>query len=58
MRHDTMEDCLLIAGNDSYWLEQEKEAIVNKAVEKYRQKKRKTKIADTTKESMLASCID
>ena len=58
MRHDTMEDCILLAGNNSNWSEQEKEEILNKAVEKYQQKKPKIKIADATKESLLASHID
>ena len=53
-----MEDCLLIAANSSNWSEQEKEEILNKAVEKYLQKKRKTKIVDATKRSVLASYID
>ena len=47
MRHDTMEDCLLIAGNNSSWSD-----------EKYLQKKWKTKIEDATKVSVLASYID
>ena len=58
MQHDTMEDCLLIAANSSNWSEQDKEEILNKAVEKYLQKKRKTKIVDATKRSVLASYID
>ena len=58
MRHDTMEDCLLISGNNSNWSEQENVEIRNKAVEKYLQKKQKTKIVDATKESILASYID
>ena len=53
-----MEDSILIARNNSSWSEQEKEEILNKAVEKYRQKKQKTKIVDATKESALASIID
>ena len=53
-----MEDSLLIARNNSSWSEQEKEEILNKAVEKYLQKKQKTKIVDATKESALASIID
>ena len=53
-----MEDCLLIAGNNSNWSEQENEEIRNKAIEKYLQKKQKTKIIDATKESILASYID
>ena len=53
-----MEDCLLIAANSSNWSEQEKEEILNKAVEKYLQKKRKTKIVDATKRSVLASYIN
>ena len=56
--NDTMEDSLLIARNNSSWSEQEKEEILNKAVEKYLQKKQKTKIVDATKESALASIID
>ena len=58
IQHDTMEDCLLIAANSSNWSEQEKEEILNKAVEKYLQKKRKTKIVDATKRSVLASYIN
>ena len=53
-----MEYSLLIARNNSSWSEQEKEEILNKAVEKYLQKKQKTKIVDATKESALASIID
>ena len=53
--NDTMEGSLLIARNNSSWSEQEKEEILNKAVEKYLQKKQKTKIVDATKESVLAS---
>ena len=53
-----MEDSLLIARNNSSWSEQEKEEILNKAVEKYLQKKQKTKIVDATKESALESIID
>ena len=53
-----MEDSILIARNNSSWSEQEKEEILNKAVEKYLQKKQKTKIVDATKESALASIID
>ena len=53
-----MEDSLLIARNNSSWSEQEKEEILNKAVEKYLQKKQKTKIVDATKETALASIID
>ena len=56
--NDTMEDSILIARNNSSWSEQEKEEILNKAVEKYLQKKQKTKIVDATKESALASIID
>ena len=56
MRHDTMEDCLLIAVNNSNWSKQEDE-ILNKIVEEYLQKKRKIKILDATKESVLASHI-
>ena len=57
MQHDTMEDCLLMAGNSSSWSEQEEEILIE-AIEKYLQKKQKTKIADATKQSMLASHID
>ena len=57
MQHDTMEDCLLIAGNSSNWSEQEEEILIE-AIEKYLQKKQKTKIADATKQSVLASHID
>ena len=57
MRHGTMKDYFLIAGNNSNWSKQVKEEILNKAVEKYLQKKRKTKIVDATKESLLASHI-
>ena len=53
-----MEDSILIARNNSSWSEQEKEEILNKAVEKYLQKKQKTKIVDATKESALTSIID
>ena len=53
-----MEDSILIARNNSSLSEQEKEEILNKAVEKYLQKKQKTKIVDATKESALASIID
>ena len=53
-----MEDSILIARNNSSWSEQEKEEILNKAVEKYLQKKQKTKIVDATKETALASIID
>ena len=56
MRHDTMEDCLLIAVNNSNWSKQEDE-ILNKIVEEYLQKKWKIKILDATKESVLASHI-
>ena len=52
-----MEDCLLIAGNSSNWSEQEEEILIE-AIEKYLQKKQKTKIADATKQSVLASHID
>ena len=48
-----MEDCLLITRNNSNWLEQEKKEILNKAVEKYLQKKWKTKIVEATNESVL-----
>ena len=57
MQHGTMKDCFLIAGNNSNWSKQVKEEILNKAVEKYLQKKRKTKIVDATKEGLLASHI-
>ena len=57
MQHDTMEDCLLMAGNSSNWSEQEEEILIE-AIEKYLQKKQKTKIADATKQSVLASHID
>ena len=56
-KDDTREDCLLIAGKNSNWSEHEKEEILNKAVEKYRQKKQKTKIVYATKESVLTSHI-
>ena len=52
-----MEDCLLMAGNSSNWSEQEEEILIE-AIEKYLQKKQKTKIADATKQSVLASHID
>ena len=52
-----MEDCLLIAGNSSNWSEQEEEILLE-AIEKYLLKKQKTKIADATKQSVLASHID
>ena len=56
MWNDTKEDCLLIEGNSTYWSEQEKEEIVNRAVKNYVEQK--TKIVDATKESVLASHID
>ena len=43
MRHDMTEGCFLIAGSNSNWSEQEKEEILNKAFEKYLQKKREKK---------------
>ena len=52
-----MEDCLLMAGNSSNWSEQEEEILIED-IEKYLQKKQKTKIADATKQSVLASHID
>ena len=55
MQHDTIEDCLLIAGNNSNWSEQEQEEILNKAVQKYLQKKWKAKIVDATKENINAT---
>ena len=58
MQHDMTEGCFLIAGSNSNWSEQEKEEILNKAFEKYLQKKRKKKTADATNESVLASHID
>ena len=58
MRHDTLEDCFLVAGDNSNWSDQEKEDILNKAAEKYLKKKWKTRIADATKERVLASHIN
>ena len=55
MRHDTMEDCVLIAGNNSNWSEQEKQEILNKVMKKMKKRK---KIVGTTKKSVLTSPID
>ena len=41
-----------------HWSEQGKEEILNKAVEKYLQKKQETKIVDATKDSELKSNTD
>ena len=57
MQHDAMEDCFLKAETNSNWSEQDKEEILNKAAGNYLKKKRKTKIADATKKSVLASHI-
>ena len=55
MRHDTMEDCVLTAGNNSNWSEQEKQEILNKVMKKMKKRK---KIVGTTKKSVLTSPID
>ena len=57
MSHETMEDCMLIAGNSSVWTECEKEEILEVAVEKYmRVKRRITKIdAPAPKERVAMS---
>ena len=40
MRHDTMEDYLIIAGNQRAWSEQEKNELITRAVDKYLEKRR------------------
>ena len=55
MRHDTMEDCVLTAGNNSNWSEQEKQEILNKVMKKMKKRK---KIVRATKKSVLTSPID
>ena len=40
MKHDTMEEVILIAGNDSLWSDSERAEILNAAVEKYMSKRR------------------
>ena len=55
MRHDTMEDCVLTAGNNSNWSEQEKQEILNKVMKKMKKRK---KIVGATKKSVLTSLID
>ena len=55
MRHDTMEDCVLTAGNNSNWSEQEKQEILNKVMKKMKKRK---KIVGATKKSVLTSPID
>ena len=55
MRHDTMEDCILTAGNNSNWSEQEKQEILNKVMKKMKKRK---KIVGATKKSVLTSPID
>ena len=57
MPHGTMEDCLLIAGNNSNWSMLEKEEILNEIAEEQLQKKQKTYIVDATKESVFPSHI-
>ena len=52
MRHDTMEDCVLTAGNNSNWSEQEKQEILNKVMKKMKKRK---KIVGATKKSVLTS---
>ena len=46
MRHETMEDCVIIAANSRLWTEKEKDEILNGAVERYMKKRRLTKLAE------------
>ena len=57
MPHGTMEDCLLIAGNNSNCSMLEKEEILNEIAEGQLQKKQKTNTVDATKESVFLSHI-
>ena len=50
MNHDTMEECILIAGNDSIWSNQEREEILLSAVRKYRVLRRTTRFEEKAKE--------
>ena len=50
MNHDTMEECILIAGNDSIWSNQEREEILLSAVRKYRVLRRNTRFEEKSKE--------
>lgn len=40
MRHETMENCLLIKGNDPNWTKEERDALLQRAVELYMVKRR------------------
>jgi hypothetical protein len=45
MNHETMDNCLLIAGNQNVWNTDEKEEILDKAVDKYMKKRQTTRIS-------------
>ena len=45
MRHSTMEDCLVIAGNSSVWSKRENDEILDEAVKKYVKKRRVKKVS-------------
>ena len=44
MNHNTLEDCLVILGNDSLWKKHEKEEIIQASRELYMRKRRKKQI--------------
>ena len=43
--HETMEDLMVIKANDKIWTEAERKEILNLAVEKYLEKRRKVRLA-------------
>ncbi len=43
--HETMEDLMVIKANDKIWTEAERKEILNLAVEKYLEKRRKVHLA-------------
>ena len=45
MNHSTMEDCIIISGNDALWSDKERGDIVKAAVEKYLMKRRVKRMA-------------
>ena len=47
MKHSTMEDCLVVAGNSSVWSEREKDEILDGAVKEYLKKRRVKKFPNT-----------
>ena len=47
MKHDTMEESLLISGNNSLWTDKERDDILNSAVDSYMQKRRFVRMETT-----------